>query len=65
MADLHNPEFKDFLIVDSQRACSKKVRKVHCTFYRFAKKDFNPKRSHYQIIDIPEEVYNECFRKGV
>ena len=63
MIDLKNAKLEDFQLVKArQRENGSKIR---CTFYRVKPGSYTPKHNTHRIAEMPKELYDEFFQKGV
>lgn len=63
MIDLKDLKLDELEIVKSHQRLPKD--KVRCTFYRVKPGSYMPARKKHRIADLPKELYNEFFQKGV
>ena len=63
MIDLKNPKLSDFRIVEATPHSS--MPKARTTFFRAKKGSVMPNSNARYVTDMPKELYNEYFQKGI
>ena len=63
MIDLKKAKLDDFQLIKASRRETE--AKARCTFYRVKPGTYTPKHTSHRITEMPKELYDEFFQKGV